>query len=165
MVSAPAWLLSADARFWLRAVQEDAKSSLLKLMKVLILKKRKEFIRVAKGLKVVMPSLILQAAQSLSRTGKILDTTVCYLGYTATKKLGKAYLRNRTKRRLRAAAAPLFAKAGRAMTDYVLIGRYNTADADFATLGAEMEKALLKINRLLDSPKEGHHETPHDLAD
>lgn len=135
-------------------------------MEVLVLKKRKEFVRVAKGLKVVMPSLILQAAQSLCREGKRLDKDCCYLGYTATKKIGKAHLRNRTKRRLRAAAAPLFKQNGRGLIDYVLIGRYNTASVDFARLQADMEKALAEINRLFNKPKEKKNDkTAHDLAD
>lgn len=112
-----------------------------------------------------MPSLILQAAQSLSREGKILNQESCYLGYTVTKKIGKAHLRNRTKRRLRAAAAALFAQYGRGKTDYVLIGRYNTADVDFKRLKADMEKAIRNINQLLSNPKEKKHETAHDLAD
>ncbi|MBE6458934.1 MAG: ribonuclease P protein component [Alphaproteobacteria bacterium] len=133
-------------------------------MKVLILKKRKEFVRVAKGLKVVTPSLILQAAQSLYREGKIINQDCCYLGYTATKKIGKAHLRNRTKRRLRAAATSLFAQLGRGKTDYVLIGRYNTADTDFANLKADMEKAIRNINQQLSNPKEKKHEATHDFA-
>lgn len=165
MASAPAWLPPAAAKFWLHAAQEAVRDSLPKLMKVLILKKRKEFVRVAKGLKVVMPSLILQAAQSLSREGKVLNQESCYLGYTVTKKIGKAHLRNRTKRRLRAAAAPLFAELGRGKTDYVLIGRYNTAEVDFIRLKADMEKAIRNINQLLTAPKEKKHETAHDMAD
>ncbi len=138
-------------------------------MEVLVLKKRKEFIRVAKGFKVVMPSLILQATQSLCREGKRADAKCCFLGYTATKKLGKAHIRNRTKRRLRAAADKLFAQFGVAQTDYVLIGRFNTASVDFNVLISDMKKALFEINLLLEKHKNNcekkNDQTAHDLVD
>ena len=57
---------------------------------------------------MVTPSLILQAAQSLSTPHKVIPEDSCFLGFTATKKLGKAHIRNRTKRRLRAAAQQIF---------------------------------------------------------
>ncbi len=120
-------------------------------MKVLVLKKRKDFLRAAKGLKSVAPSLILQAAQSLSTPYKPRLDDGCYLGFTATKKLGKAHLRNRVKRRLRAAAAACFPAQARAGTDYVLIGRYNTAETGFEKLKADMTKALEDINRQLEA--------------
>ena len=119
------------------------------MVEVFILKKRKDFVRVAsKGLKVVTSGLILQAAQSLSA----LDNT-CQLGYTATKKIGKAHIRNRTKRRLRAAAREIFPALAKANTDYVLIGRYNTATCEFAKLKESMQKALQEINTLLEQKK------------
>lgn len=115
------------------------------MVEVLILKKRKDFVRVAsKGLKMVTSGLILQAAQNLSG-----EHNSCRLGYTATKKLGKAHLRNRTKRRLRAAAREIFPTLALPDTDYVLIGRYNTADCDFADLCRNMTLALKRINKNL----------------
>lgn len=120
------------------------------MVEVFILKKRKDFVRVAsKGLKVVTSGLILQATQSLSAP----DNT-CQLGYTATKKIGKAHIRNRTKRRLRAAAREIFPNLAKANTDYVLIGRYNTATYEFAKLKQNMQKALQEINALLEQKKQ-----------
>ncbi len=122
------------------------------MVEVLILKKRKDFVRVAsKGLKMVSSGLILQAAQSLSAA-----EDNCRLGFTATKKIGKAHLRNRTKRRLRAAAREIFPKHARPHTDYVLIGRYNTASCDFSDLCQNMAIALKRINKLF--AKENHDE-------
>ena len=70
------------------------------MLKVLILKKRKDFVRVAQGLKVAAPGLILQAAQSLSSPHREIPEDGCFLGYTVTKKVGKAHIRNRIKQQL-----------------------------------------------------------------
>ena len=54
------------------------------MVEVFILKKRKDFVRVAsKGLKVVTSGLILQTALSLS-----VPDDCCHIGYTATKEEG-----------------------------------------------------------------------------
>ncbi len=130
-------------------------------MKVLILKKRKDFVRAARGLKSVTPSLILQAAQSLSTPVKPVLENGCYLGFTATKKLGKAHVRNLVKRRLRAAAAQCFADNALPGMDYVLIGRYNTADVDFAKLKSDMTKAL----RDIEAQRNGKNEVSDSRID
>ena len=115
---------------------------------VLVLKKRKEFLRVAKqGVKFVSSCLILQAAQNLS------DNPQTYIGYTATKKIGKAHLRNRTKRRLRAAVRTMPAELYLPQTSYVLVGRYNTSTVDFQKLKEELQKALTHINKTLCKEK------------
>ena len=115
------------------------------MVEILILKKRKDFVRVAsKGLKMVTSGLILQAAQNLST-----NQDSCRLGYTVTKKIGKAHLRNRTKRRLRAAVRNIFPKQALPNIDYVIIGRYNTASCNFSELCENMSIALKRINKQL----------------
>lgn len=131
-------------------------------MKVLILKKRKDFIRVAKGEKIPASGLILQAARSLSTPFKPIYDDACYLGYTVTKKVGKAHVRNRSKRRLRAAAQEVFPQAAMAGIDYVLIGRFNTASVDFVELKNNMATAVKRINKLF---KEKNNEKIADSTD
>jgi ribonuclease P protein component len=68
------------------------------------LKRRAEFLHVAaKGRKAPMPGLVLQA---LARN----DAAPVRLGFTVTKKVGNAVVRNRTRRRLREAARLLMAR-------------------------------------------------------
>jgi len=123
------------------------------MVKVLILKKRKDFVRAAKGFKMVAPSLILQAAQSLPALYRNIPDDSCFLGYTATKKLGKAFVRNLTKRRLRAAAREIFPPLALPGIDYVVIGRYNTGNIDFKQLKDDMKAALKRINKLINNDK------------
>ncbi len=67
------------------------------------------------------------------------------VGYTVTKKIGNAVVRNRMKRRLREIARASLPEAGQSGRDYVLIGRHGGIERDFAELGADLSKALLKV--------------------
>ena len=112
-------------------------------MKVLTLKKRKDFIRAAKGFKIVTNGLVLQAALSLP----VPSESCCFVGYTTTKKLGKACLRNYTKRRLRAAVQLVLPENAISGVDYVFIGRHNTTTLNFAYLVKKMREAVIQINK------------------
>ena len=69
------------------------------------------------------------------------------VGFTASRKVGNAVLRNRAKRRLRAAAAAVLARDGRQGTDYVLIARAGTGGRPYAQLLSDLEAALRQIDR------------------
>ena len=108
-----------------------------------VLKKRRDFVRICKsGESVPAKSVVVQAAPRMEseKDGK------ARIGYTTTKKIGKAHVRNRCRRRLRAAAALFFGKYALADFDYVLIARYSTADADFRDLCRDLCYAIKKVN-------------------
>ena len=67
------------------------------------------------------------------------------VGFTVTKKIGNAVVRNRMKRRLRALARELLPTLGHAGADHVLIGRQGGIERDYALLRSEMTKALRKV--------------------
>ena len=69
------------------------------------------------------------------------------VGFTVTKKIGNAVVRNRMKRRLRALARELLPKGGVPGADHVLIGRAGGVEREFAILRAELAKALAKVLR------------------
>lgn len=100
------------------------------------LKKRAEFLRVAgKGRKAAVPGLVLQA---LPRG----DEAPARLGFTVTKKVGNAVVRNRTRRRLKEAARLLLRDAPPRGVDLVLIGRDATRARPFASLLDDLRRAL-----------------------
>ena len=69
------------------------------------------------------------------------------VGYTVTKKIGGAVVRNRMKRRLRALARELLPTCGFAGADHVLIGRSTGVERDFGQLKIELTRALEKVAR------------------
>lgn len=69
------------------------------------------------------------------------------VGFTASRKVGNAVVRNRAKRRLRALAAQVLLDKGRPGTDYVLIARAATGDRPYAELVADLEAALRQVER------------------
>lgn len=88
-----------------------------------------------------MPGFVL-----LVRSRDDADATM-RIGYTVTKKIGNAVVRNRMKRRFRALARDVLAREGIAGADHVLIGRSGGIERDFATLGADLSRALVKVAR------------------
>jgi ribonuclease P protein component len=109
------------------------------------LKIRADFLRVAAGRRrAVRPGLVLQAAPHPSGTTGADSVRV---GFTASRKVGNAVVRNRAKRRLRAAAAAVLRCAGRPGTDYVLIARAGTGGRPYAELVGDLAAALRQIDR------------------
>ena len=102
------------------------------------LKRRAEFLRVADARrKFATPGLVLQSAP---RPGGDLR-----VGYTVSRKVGNAVVRNRAKRRLRAAAAIVLADHAVAGHDYVVIGREATPARPFPALRQDLETALRRL--------------------
>jgi ribonuclease P protein component len=69
------------------------------------------------------------------------------VGYTVTKKIGGAVVRNRMKRRFRSLARAILPDLGVAGADHVLIGRAGGIERDYATLGDELRRALAKVQK------------------
>lgn len=108
----------------------------------LILKKRRDFLRAAKDITVIFHNVMLQAARPLSGVEH-----PARIGFTATKRLGKANVRNRTKRRLRAVVREIYGKYALDNVDYVLVGRYDTPCCPFDNLRNDIIRAFKKINK------------------
>jgi len=117
------------------------------MSKFLVLKKRKDFLRAAKDITMVSKNVVLQAALVLpDRGGK---TQKARIGFTATKKLGKAHIRNRTKRRLRAVVREIYDSQALNNVDYVLVGRFDTYCCPYKELRRDVLWAFRKTNKLI----------------
>ena len=69
------------------------------------------------------------------------------VGFTVTKKIGGAVVRNRMKRRFRALASEIMPAKGMPGADHVMIGRANGIERDFGMLRDELSSALDKLRR------------------
>ena len=66
------------------------------------------------------------------------------VGFTVTKKIGGAVVRNRMKRRFRALAREIIPSFGQAGADHVMIGRAKGIERDFAALRDDLTVALAR---------------------
>ncbi len=107
------------------------------------LRRRADFLRVAGGRrKWVAPGLILQ---TLPRGDADPAPAVLRVGFTASRKVGIAVVRNRARRRLRAAAAAVMSAHAAGGHDYVLIARAATPSRPYAELVGDLETALRRL--------------------
>jgi ribonuclease P protein component len=103
------------------------------------LRRREDFLAARGGRSQAMPGLVMQLRDRH-------DGAAPRLGFTATKKLGDAVMRNRIKRRLKEAARltlPGIAKPG---CDYVLIGRAASATRGFEDIRNDIRAALTRLH-------------------
>jgi len=101
---------------------------------------RADFLRAARGVKAAQPGLVLQVRRRApEETG---TDTRPRVGYTASRKVGNAVVRNRARRRLRAAVVDVLCGRAEPGHDYVLIARAGTADRPYDALLSDLSRAL-----------------------
>jgi len=105
------------------------------------LKRRADFQRLTRfAKKRVMPGLILQALPQPDAP----ERAATRIGFTVSRRVGGAVVRNRAKRRLREAARLILANPP-AGYDLVLIGRKGTPQRSFADLLADLDHAAADL--------------------
>jgi ribonuclease P protein component len=110
--------------------------------KVSRLKRRADFQRAAKGRRARMEAFALQA----NRRGAAPDGSGARVGFTVTKKLGGAAIRNRIRRRLKEAMRLSPGLETRADHDYVLMAQREALGRRFDLLLADLECAFSLIH-------------------
>ena len=109
------------------------------------LRVRREFLAVAKGDHQVQRGLVIQAR--FRKPDTRINAAAIRFGLTATKKIGNAVIRNRTRRRLRVLAHEILSAHGQPGYDYVLIGRVATKHRTWEGLRTDLRSALKKVHK------------------
>ncbi|NRG16101.1 ribonuclease P protein component [Rhizobiales bacterium] len=127
-----------------------------------VLKKRSEFLAVAKGGRLARRAFVLQAIERDAAQNR--QAGRARVGFTVTKKVGNAVVRNRVKRRLRAAIREV-AHCARPGIDYVLIGRQGALEADFKVMVDELAAALKNPRTRADANRSGSRKRPKTASE
>ena len=110
------------------------------------LKRRAEFLRVASSRrKSVTPGLILQILRRPQCVEPASVAERVRIGFTASRKVGIAVVRNRARRRLKAAVDQVMPRHAAGGHDYVLVARATTTQRPFAALLGDLEIALKQL--------------------
>jgi ribonuclease P protein component len=105
------------------------------------IKKRAEFLRVSKeGVRIKTNSFIALCCKN--------NEKIPLVGYTASRKIGKAVVRNKAKRRLRSLVREFEAKFNPGCS-FVFIAKSGTAVARFSDLRSDFEYCLTKSRTYL----------------
>ncbi|HEY2481263.1 MAG TPA: ribonuclease P protein component [Caulobacteraceae bacterium] len=103
------------------------------------LRKRPDFLAAARGKASAAGAVLAQARNRADGVATIR------IGFTATRRIGGAVVRNRAKRRLREAARLLVPLQARPGCDYVFIARQGTVTRPWARLLDDMRTTLQRL--------------------
>lgn len=122
------------------------------------LKKRSEFLAAARAPSCAKGAVVLQARDRAD------GSPLIRVGFTATRKIGGAVVRNRAKRRMRAAAQALLPQHAKPGHDYVLIARNGAPTRAWPRLLDDVKTALISLAAESDSPSGATQRSPSPSA-
>ncbi|MEZ5707897.1 MAG: ribonuclease P protein component [Blastomonas sp.] len=117
--------------------------------------RRADFLAANRGMRSVTPGFILLVHPNPA------NGDAMRAGFTVTRKIGNAVVRNRMKRRLRALTRQWLPDHGIAGADHVLIGRASGIERNFAQMGEEFRSALSRIRQGKSAAAPGPRRKPH----
>jgi len=109
--------------------------------RLVTIRKRSDFLAANRGTRIPTPGFVLL----VRKRGD--GDEVLRVGFTVTKKIGNAVVRNRMKRRFRELARELLPAGGLAGADHIMIGRAGGVERNFGLLRQDLAKALDKARR------------------
>ncbi len=126
-------------------LSEGAAPLVLPEAQIVRLRRRREFLAAAWGLKAGAKAFTLQAVR---RTGDMAPCEIG-IGITVTRKIGGAVVRNRARRRLREALRRVAPERGRPGHDYVVVARPPALTQPFHELVQELDSSFNGLGRRL----------------
>jgi ribonuclease P protein component len=117
--------------------------------RVVGLKRRREYLAAARGLKAGRDAFLLQAV----RRGGDAAAGEVGVGITVTRKIGGAVVRNRARRRLREALRRVLPGPARAGHDYVVVARPGALSQPFVELVRDLGSAIRGLSGRLGDGK------------
>jgi ribonuclease P protein component len=122
-----------------QAPERPARARPQEAQRLIILRKRSDFLAANAGKRAASPGFVLLVRDRAD------GDPAKRVGFTVTKKIGGAVVRNRMKRRLRALARELLPASGVPGADHVLIGRAGGIERDYSVLRQELDRALGRV--------------------
>lgn len=103
--------------------------------------RRGDFLAANRGRRHATPGFVLLARPRDDDSGAVR------VGFTVSRKVGNAVIRNRVKRRLRALSHELLPELAQPGTDLVLIARPGAGERGFGELRTDLGAALKRLRR------------------
>ncbi len=115
-----------------------------KVMRVERITRRTDFKAAAKARRVGSRHFLMQMRVRDDKEG---SEKPCRFGFTVTKRVGGAVVRNRIRRRLKELVRIDIGARAMPGHDYVLVARASAENADFTELGSDLARAIDKIHQ------------------
>jgi ribonuclease P protein component len=108
-----------------------------------------------------MPAFVVQSVRRPATDGE----EVVGLGFTVSRRVGKAVARNRARRRLREAARAVFPGPAHPGFNYVIVARPAVLSCPFDRLMLDLREALTRVSRgTRQSPRGSSPASSPDIA-
>jgi len=118
------------------------------------LKKRNDYVKVARGARTPRRGFLLQSIRRPDAADNGAEAEARF-GFTVTKKMGNAVVRNRIRRRLKEAVRLAGAAAADPERDFVLVGRRPALDMPFPDLVSDVVGAVRAAASVKAGPRGG----------